>query len=476
MRYSSIFKFVALAGIASITTMSCKKEKSSATGWNYNDPKWGGFQSYKAREQETGPGLVFIQGGTFTMGTAEQDVTYEHDNIERRVTVNSFYMDQTEVENKHYLEYLYWLNRVFLESPDVYKKALPDTLVWRDKLAFNEPYVQLYLRHPAYQHYPVVGVSWVQATGYASWRTDRVNEMILVRDGILKVNPQQQDRDNFNTEAYLQGQYQGAVKKNLKDMNPSGTRRQVRLEDGVLLPEYRLPTEAEWEYAALALIGNSQYENIYNKRIYSWDGLTVRHMRPERDRGLINANFKRGKGDNAGTAGKLNDEAFVPIDVISYWPNDFGLYNMAGNVSEWVMDVYRPLSYEDMSDFNPFRGNEFKTKLLDADGYVMEKDSLGRIIYVPVDEKDNVNRRNYKKSDNIGYKDELTYNDGSQQYEYGVSSLIDNRVRVYKGGSWNDRAYWMSPGTRRYLDENQSTAYLGFRCAMFRVGDPVGNR
>jgi formylglycine-generating enzyme required for sulfatase activity len=59
-------------------------------------------------------------------------------------------------------------------------------------------------------------------------------------------------------------------------------------------------------------------------------------------------------------------------------------------------------------------------------------------------------------------------------YDYGVTSLINDKARVYKGGSWKDRAYWMSPGNRRFLDENQSTDYIGFRCAMIRVGSPVG--
>ena len=77
--------------------------------------------------------------------------------------------------------HLYWLKRIYgTDYPRVVTKALPDTLVWRNKLAFNEPYVDYYLRHPAYRDYPVVGVSWVQARDYCAWRTDRVNELILV--------------------------------------------------------------------------------------------------------------------------------------------------------------------------------------------------------------------------------------------------------------------------------------------------------
>jgi formylglycine-generating enzyme len=119
-----------------------------------------------------------------------------------------------------------------------------------------------------------------------------------------------------------------------------------------------------------------------------------------------------------------------------------------------------------------FCGNVYKTKVTDADNYISEKNSLGRIPYREVTEEENTKRRNYKKANNIGYKDELNYAEMDQQYEYGVSSLIDNRARVYKGGSWRDRAYWLHPGTRRYLDEDLSTAMIGFRCVMDRVGDP----
>src|SRR4051812_19092758 len=88
---------------------SCKKEQSAVTGWNYNDPKNGGFEVVPYDEQETGPGLVLIEGGTFTMGRTEQEITMDWNNIPRRVTVSSFYIDETEVANIHYLEYLYWL-------------------------------------------------------------------------------------------------------------------------------------------------------------------------------------------------------------------------------------------------------------------------------------------------------------------------------------------------------------------------------
>ncbi|MBL7897034.1 MAG: SUMF1/EgtB/PvdO family nonheme iron enzyme, partial [Crocinitomicaceae bacterium] len=146
---------VAVAGLIA----SCARERSNVTGWEYNNPMNGGFQKVPYYDQETGPGLILVEGGTFTMGRGEQDVTYEWNNTPRRVTVSSFYMDQFEVTNFNWLEYLYWTRRTYEEFPMVYKNALPDTNCWRSPLAFNEPYVEYYLRHPAYQNYPVVGVS-----------------------------------------------------------------------------------------------------------------------------------------------------------------------------------------------------------------------------------------------------------------------------------------------------------------------------
>ncbi|HRU18574.1 MAG TPA: SUMF1/EgtB/PvdO family nonheme iron enzyme [Bacteroidia bacterium] len=466
-------KNLAFVALAVMATNACKqKEKSSTTGWKYNDEKNGGFEVTPYTEQETGPGLILVEGGTFAMGRTEQEIPYDWDNIPRRVTVSSFYMDETEIANVHYLEYLYWLDRVYgTDYPEVYKKALPDTLVWRSKLGYNEPMVELYLRHPAYQRYPVVGVNWLQANDFASWRTDRVNEQILVREGILRVNPAQVNEDNFNTDAYLAGQYEGLVKSKLQDLNPNRDERNVRMEDGILLPRYELPTEAEWEYAALGLIGNTVYERVTDRKIYPWNGHVVRNS-SEKYKGEMLANFKRGRGDMMGTAGALNDNADRPAPVFSYLPNDYGLYNMAGNVSEWVKDVYRPLSPEDMDDFNPYRGNVFVTPLLDEEGQYAEKDSLGRMVWREVDEKENESRRNYTKAD---YINDL---DGDEpdniEYKMGGTTLIDDNAHVIKGGSWKDRAYWMSPGTRRFLDQQQSTDWIGFRCSMVRVGSPVG--
>ena len=492
MKYKiGLFSLLAVLATLVISCGGKGKGVSPTTGWKYNDKNNGGFEVKQGSEQETGPNLVFIEGGSFTMGRVEQDVNYDWNNIPRRVTIESFYMDQTEVTNVDYREYLYWLARVFTSYPEVYRKALPDTLVWRSKMAYNEPYVEYYFRHPSYNDYPVVGINWLQANDYCAWRSDRVNEDILIQQGILERDPNQADAENFNTDSYLAGQYEGVVRQNLPSLNPNQQDRKVKMEDGLLLPKYRLPTEAEWEYAALGLLGNSYDERIYERRIYPWNGHNVRND-AKKVRGEMRANFVRGRGDMMGVAGALNDAGSITVPVTSFWPNDYGLYCMAGNVNEWVLDVYRPLTYEDFDEFRPFRGNIFQTLERDEEGNVQQKDSLGRLKMRNVKEEEATQKwRRYSKADYRNYNDgdfasSIDYSNadaekattGSQrmysQKPGDMASLINDNVRVYKGGSWRDRAYWLSPGSRRFLQEDQSKDDLGFRCAMTRVGSPIG--
>jgi formylglycine-generating enzyme required for sulfatase activity len=264
----------------------------------------------------------------------------------------------------------------------------------------------------------------------------------------------------------------------------------------------------------LGLIGNTQFENIDDGKIYPWNGLGVRSSK-RATRGLILANFKRGLGDNAGVGGDLNDKALITAPVRAYSPNDFGLYNMAGNVNEWVQDTYRQTSFEEFNDFNPFRGNEFSNKrLADASKGLYAKDKYGRPIKDP-----SVGNKKQKYADYLAQQAAANANpnqpntatsgaavaattqpaNGQQAPAtpatldplagrpfkadargasdtvnttlYGTTTLVNDHSKVYKGGSWNDLAFWLNPATRRFMDEDASSAEVGFRCAMTLVGE-----
>ncbi len=515
---------------------------SRATGWDINSKK-GGFQyNVDFDEQETGPGLVFIEGGTYTKGQVQDDVLHDWNNTPNRQHVMSFYMDQTEVTNLMYLEYLDWLEYVFPTEEEryrqIYEGALPDTLVWRNQLGYVEELTTNYLRHPAYAEYPVVGVNWLQAVQYAEWRTDRVNEYILERESYVQKDVRFTNVDansTFTTAAYLKRPE--TVYGGLMD-SISGKSAEVRkgdsivkvyagVEKGILLPSYRLPTETEWEYAALALVGDREYNNYRGKKKYPWSGEYTRSSE-RRTEGDQLANFKLGKGDYGGIAGWSDDGADITIQVKQYPPNDFGLYDMAGNVAEWVADVYRPIVDDEANDFNYYRGNVYLKNVIGEDGKaeiiapdemvfdtlpngkILLKRMPGELNQVAIDEEETFLRQNFSESDNRNYRDgdtessrsfaagrpDPTVNnerpETSKMYDAPLSpqlttdengnlllnvdtsskrtTLITDEVRVYKGGSWKDRAYWLDPAQRRYLPQYIATDYIGFRCAMSRLG------
>ena len=531
--------------ISTTLLVSCNKSRnyndsSRATGWKVN-AKEGGFQyNSEAKEQETGPGLVFIEGGTFTKGKVQDDPMRDWNNTPNQQHVQSFYMDETEVTNLMYSEYLHWLKKLFPPTEEnykyIYNGAIPDTLVWRNRLGFNEVMTNNYLRHPAFSDYPVVGVTWLQAVEFSNWRTDRVNELILEEEGFTTRNARYslEAGKTFNTQTYLNSPSQtyggndsitkgGRSTQARMKRNKDSSNIYVQRKDGLLLPGYRLPTEAEWEYAALGLVGIRDYNVYRGRKKYPWEGQYTRSGK-RKSQGDQLANFKQGDGDYGGIAGWSDDGADITAEVKSYPPNAYGLYDMAGNVAEWVADVYRPIVDDEFNDFNYFRGNVYtkdyigkdgKVKIVTADSIVYDTLSNGKLIaislpgeiyQVPVDENETYLRTNFSKSDQINYRDgdkkstryyqsfsdeeeeaddsKSMYNSPmhlvtadstgklDRQYDKSSSrtSLINDQARVIKGGSWRDRDYWLDPAQRRYFPEDMATDYIGFRCAMSRVG------
>jgi gliding motility-associated lipoprotein GldJ len=456
-----LLMLVVMFGFTSCSKKSNSKNSSTATGWKINDKK-GGFQyASNFKKQDAAPGLIAIEGGTFTMGRVQDDVMHDWNNSPNQQHVQSFFMDESEVTNLMYMEYLDWLKRIFDPNQDNYKNiyvgALPDTLVWRDRLGYNETMTNNYLRHPAYKDYPVVGVNWIQAVEFCKWRTDRVNEDILEKNKYLKKDAKLMDataEKSFSTETYINsptqtfgGDEEIVLKGKGGKSKPSTNREGETVEQknvyaqrtsGLIQPEYRLPTEAEWEYAAVADVGQREYNIYKGQKKYPWSGSYTRSGK-RAVKGDQLANFKQGKGDYGGIAGWSDDGADITQVVKSYPPNDFGLYDMAGNVNEWVADIYRPIVDDEANDFNYYRGNVYmknkigedgkvelvtqETQKFDtlANGKIIARNYPGQIAQVPVDEKETYLRQNFDKSDNRNYRD------GDKQstrfFEFGMQKM-----------------------------------------------------
>ncbi len=248
----------------------------------------------KGWNQTTPFGMVLVPSGSFMMGQADEDVAATQVNFNKRVTVSPFYMDDTEISNHEYRQFV---NAMYADSSAVLgeewinKNVQPDTTVWKRDFAYHngDPMTEYYFSAPAFDMYPVVGVSWKGAKYFAKWRTDILNEY-------------------RNTE----GQYRS--------------------------PRYRLPTEAEWEWAARGGKATSKYP---------WGGPYIANMK-----GCLLANFKPMRGNYDA------DGYTYTAPVNQFGANDYGLYNMSGNVAEWTNDAYYANSTILGWDLNPEMGND----------------------------------------------------------------------------------------------------------------------
>jgi gliding motility-associated lipoprotein GldJ len=531
----NIFK-ISFVLIVSVFLFNCKRTATnrSVTGLMFNDPRsgnyMGGANSFEG--QDPPEGMVEIVGGSFTMGQVQDDVMFDWNTTPKKIHVRSFFMDEKEITNAEYFLYVQFMKDVFPPSEEkykhIYESTLPDTLVWRKSLGNTDILVENYLRHPAYADYPVVGVTWLQANEYCKWRTNAVNLKTLIDQRHLK-NILENDsiRNYFDTDVFLENPdilFPNDTTIYQRGIRTRSGERHITKADGILTLPFRLPTEAEWEFAAKADRENREYNNIRGRKKYAWNGKYTREKNG-RFRGDQLANFKQGKGNYSGISGWSSDGSDIPIRVKSYPPNSFGLYDMSGNVAEWVSDVYRPIIDSEANDFNYFRGNIFTKKMIDEEGNVViadvtngaqvEYDTLptgkivpkslpGSIKYIPITKKDVASRRNFSVADNTNIGDgdlnsSRFFEDDEDQFSSRPSmynspkkpkieidpetgeeiivndtkkrtTLISNRSRVYKGGAWSDREYWLDPAQRRYLPEYMATNYIGFRCVSDKVG------
>ncbi len=405
---------------AAFLAVSCSKSGGSSVGRSFpEDGQLHGVAPASKYNLSKPPGMVYVPSGTFHMGPSDEDVNYAFTARNRQISINGFWMDATEITNNEYRQFVNWVrdsiaatlmnygkeidgrfqvdwkkaemikwsdkatiekidqiiltpdNRIFgkkeidpsklkfhYERFDLKEAAkrenegkprskfidssnvavYPDTLVWiRDfSYSYNEPMTQRYFSHPAFGNYPVVGVNWNQATAFCEWRT-------LIQNSAL-------ERQRKATES-----------------------------------KYRLPSEAEWEYAARG--GRSQ-------SMFPWGNYYLRNKK-----GCLLANFKPGRGNYP------EDGAFYTARADAYWPNDFGLYCMAGNVAEWTSSVYYEGAYNFEHDMNP----DIRYNAKDSDPPRMKR-------------------------------------------------------KVVRGGSWKDVGFYLQTSTRTYEYQDTSKSYIGFRC------------
>jgi gliding motility-associated lipoprotein GldK len=418
---SFLTRFSVVVAVAALSSSCSKLGKGNASGVP-NDGQLHGVSSGARYTPWRPAGMVYVPQGTFHMGPSDEDVNYAFTARNKQISINGFWMDATEITNDEYRQFvnrvrdsiaatilnfkkpggdgvelidwkkastIKWSDSKILEqlnamllTPDnrvfgkkeldanklVYRSEVfdfkeaakrendkkprsqfiikeeipvyPDTLVWvRDfSYSYNEPMSRRYFTHPAFGNYPVVGVSWKQASAFCVWRTQYMNSFLEER----KRTPEN---------------------------------------------DYRLPTEAEWEYAARG--GRSQSP-------YPWGGYYLRNKK-----GCLLANFKPGRGNYP------EDGGFYTVRADAYWPNDFGLYNMAGNVAEWTSSLYYEGAYNFQHDMNPdIRMNAGK----------------------------NVPHRMKRK--------------------------------VVRGGSWKDVGYYLQTSTRNYDYQDTAKSYIGFRCVI----------
>ncbi|MDO4763946.1 MAG: SUMF1/EgtB/PvdO family nonheme iron enzyme [Flavobacteriaceae bacterium] len=520
MKKLKLFSLSALGAMAIL--MSCgggntksgggTKKFISKTGWKPNDQK-GWFFTGKNKKQKAWPGMVYVGGGSFTMGLVKDDVMRDWNNTPRRMQVSSFFIGETEITNYEYREYTTWLKFVFPSSDPsfkhIYSGALPDTLVWNNKMSRNN-YAETYFRSPEYDFYPVVGVSWTQASRYCDWLTDRANEKELMNQGVISKDFYANETNNQGANTFSLDKYRAndpemkayldekrlEQKTGIKTKNVRIIAANRNATSGVVT-KFRLPTEVEWEYAALGLQKNRNYNNYLGKT-------TMAENIRKKNGGYLE-NFKQGRGNYSGVGGWADDGSPATSDVKRYPSNDLGIYGMYGNVAEWTADVYRPIIDEEASDFNYMRGNVVKENVRNADGSykVIDANNIpydtladGRLVYrgLPGQYKReikenyaNYNDGDYRSSLEGGYGRVLDdsaslgynmYNSTRKRFIVDAngrvilekdnkqrSSNVSNTVRVVKGGSWRDIAYWLDPGQRRYREESKAYGWIGFRVA-----------
>jgi formylglycine-generating enzyme required for sulfatase activity len=373
-----------------------KVEKLNAEGQLMGVPDREGWY------QETPFGMVQIPGGTFYMGQADEDVAASQINFNRQITVSSFLMDSEEITNNEYRQFLNFIDTISQDPNEGYwtqqvkQDVTPNPNVWDTEFAYHmgDKMTQYYFSHQAFDDYPVVGISWESAAKFTEWRTEHLNigreEDQSGGGGLFGGKKKKAQADPGVQGLGGPGQL-GAQPQGAGGAGQPNTTFKSTLPIEKRYPNFRLPTEAEWEYAS-----RGGREIIK----YPWGGPYTRNKS-----GCFLANFKPGRGN-------YDDDGYpYTAPVNAFLPNNFNLFNMAGNVAEWCLDDFSPIYNPLVWDLNPL------------------------FLYKDIE----------KNSPHYGKK-------------------------VVRGGAWNDISYYIQSGTLSYEYRDVESASIGFRCAMDYLG------